>query len=172
MTIRDEIRSARATPAIRRAFSVRLAQGNVSREEDPLSHFCVYFAAYDPNAKEVFIGHHRRSGLWLFNGGHMEKDELPADAVRREIGEEWGIPVPRIPKPALLTLTKIEHPETQICEWHYDMWYFMPVDKNAFDPDPKLLAKEFHQIGWKTFPQARLLVRDPSTITALRHLAR
>ena len=56
-------------------FLERFSMGNLTRDEDNKSHFCAYFAAYDPNAKEVFIGHHKKSGLWLFNGGHIDKDE-------------------------------------------------------------------------------------------------
>ncbi|MFH0863958.1 MAG: NUDIX domain-containing protein [Candidatus Gottesmanbacteria bacterium] len=150
-------------------FLERTQGGNLSREENPLSHFCVYFAAYDPSAKQVFIGHHIKSGLWLFNGGHFEKGENPKEALKREIKEEWGTNVnfPKIPKPELMTLTKIEHPEKQICRYHYDIWYFFSFNKNQFLPDNNLLAKEFYQIGWKSILNARKLIRDPNTLIAL-----
>lgn len=170
--LQEIIDSTNSSREIKKAFTARLQEGKLTREENQYSHFTVYFAAFDPKAKKVFIGHHKKSGLWLFNGGHIEKGELPGDAVIREIDEEWGIPVPQIQKPDLLTLTKIEHPDTQICEWHYDIWYFFALDKKTFHPDTNLLAIEFYQIGWKSLHQARALARDLSTLTALDLLAR
>ncbi len=34
---------------------------------------------------------HRKLKLWLFPGGHIEKDETPDAAVRREVAEEVGL---------------------------------------------------------------------------------
>lgn len=151
-------------------FLKRVKEGKLSREEDPLTHFCVYFAAFDPKVKQVFIGQHIKSGLWLFNGGHLEKGEEPKEAVKREIIEEWGkeVKLPKIPVPELLTLTKIENPEKQICRYHYDIWYFFPVDKNKFSPDQDLLTKEFYEIGWKTLKEAKKLAKDFNTLLALK----
>jgi 8-oxo-dGTP pyrophosphatase MutT (NUDIX family) len=39
----------------------------------------------------VLLHKHRRQGLWLPPGGHIERDELPDDAARREIEEETGL---------------------------------------------------------------------------------
>ncbi len=166
------IKATKASENTKNKFIKRVREGNLTREENPRSHLCVYFAAYDPDINEIFIGHHIKSGLWLFNGGHMEKGETPEEAVTREIKEEWGDKVTygKIGKPELLTLTKIEHPEKQICQWHYDFWYFLPVKKTQFNPDKNLLAKEFYQIGWKSKKEACFLVKDPVTNQALRFL--
>lgn len=72
-------------------FKKRIKEGSFSKDENKFSHFCVYFAAYDPAKKLVFIGHHKKSGLWLFNGGHLDKNETPWQAMKREIREEWGM---------------------------------------------------------------------------------
>jgi 8-oxo-dGTP pyrophosphatase MutT (NUDIX family) len=39
----------------------------------------------------VLLHRHPRQGLWLPPGGHLERDELPHDAARREIEEETGL---------------------------------------------------------------------------------
>ena len=57
-------------------YKDRIKQGDFTRDENPASHFCVYFASFDENKKEIFIGHHKKSGLWLFNGGHIDKGEI------------------------------------------------------------------------------------------------
>ena len=72
----------------RRVFEKRLLEGKLTRDENPTSHFCVYFSAFDPKSQKVFIGFHKKSRLWLFNGGHMDKGETPMEAIKREMGEE------------------------------------------------------------------------------------
>jgi len=53
-------------------FRQRLKEGKLTKNENPESHFCAYFAACDFKAEQLFIGHHIKSGLWLFNGGHID----------------------------------------------------------------------------------------------------
>jgi 8-oxo-dGTP pyrophosphatase MutT (NUDIX family) len=40
---------------------------------------------------KVLLHLHRRQKIWLPPGGHIERDELPEDAARREIEEETGL---------------------------------------------------------------------------------
>lgn len=42
---------------------------------------------------KVLLHRHRKLGMWLPPGGHIEKDELPDDAALREVSEETGIEV-------------------------------------------------------------------------------
>ncbi len=44
------------------------------------------------NSKVLLI-HHKKLNLWLPPGGHIEKDETPDDAVKRELKEELGLDV-------------------------------------------------------------------------------
>lgn len=41
----------------------------------------------------VLLHRHRKLGLWLPPGGHVEPNELPDDAARREVLEETGVAV-------------------------------------------------------------------------------
>ncbi len=41
----------------------------------------------------VLLIEHRKAGLWLYPGGHIDPNEDPAQAVIREIREEVGIDV-------------------------------------------------------------------------------
>ena len=43
--------------------------------------------------KSVLLHRHRKLGMWLPPGGHIEKDELPDEAAIREVLEETGIKV-------------------------------------------------------------------------------
>ena len=113
-------RTVNQTPSektIRDGFLARAKRGLLTRDENPQTHFCVYFAGYDPQSEMVFVGHHIKSGLWLFNGGHIDEGEIPMEALRREVGEEWGngIRLDDEYAPSLLTITKIENPTRQKC---------------------------------------------------------
>lgn len=158
---------------LKQKFLSRLAEGNLTRDENPFTHFCVYFAVYDPTEKRVFMGQHKKSGLWLFNGGHIDKGETPSEALEREIMEELGLEMRAqdVGSPELLTLTKIEHPERQICQWHYDIWYFISTDCKIFQPSIRNIHKEFHDIRWLYFEEALTLVGDPNTLSAIHLLS-
>lgn len=171
--LKDIAKITPAEPAIRTAFLERIETGAASRDENVLSHFCTYFAAYDPARQLVFIGRHIKSGLWLFNGGHLDKNESPLQALKREIGEEWGsnIKIANIDPPKLLTITKIDN-SVQPCKIHFDIWYFLAFDSQNFNPDRELLAKEFHEWGWKNFETARSLVKDQNTLKAIGDIER
>ena len=40
---------------------------------------------------KVLLHLHRKLGMWLPPGGHIERDELPDDAAVREVFEETGL---------------------------------------------------------------------------------
>ena len=151
-------------------FLERLKKGKLTRDENPKSHFCVYFAAYDPRAKQIFIGHHKKSGLWLFNGGHIDKGERINGTLMREIDEEWGLKGNdfEIKPPALITIAEINNSTKQPCNFHYDLWCFISVDKNSFAPVELKLSEEFYEIGWKKLEEARNLIKkDKITLLAI-----
>lgn len=149
-------------------FIDRIKEGKLTRDENPLNHLCVYFAAFDPSVKEVFIGHHKKADQWIFNGGHIDKGEIPKQTLEREMAEEWGkvVELRTIGEPRLLTMTHINSPRIQ-CTKHYDIWFFVPVSKESFNPDKSLLDTEFHTTGWKTIEEAKRLITDPNTIKAI-----
>jgi 8-oxo-dGTP pyrophosphatase MutT (NUDIX family) len=166
----DAINSVDVDERIKKEFIKRVNEGNLTRDENPDSHFCIYFAAIDLIAKKVFIGHHIKSGLWLFNGGHMDKGETPLESTKREISEEWGknINIPNAYLPVFLTVTKLNNPKT--CKYHYDIWNFINVDENNFFPDKECLDTEFYETGWKNIEEARKLVTDINTLLALEKI--
>ena len=54
-------------------------------------HFTV--AVFVVSRKKVLLHRHRKLGMWLPPGGHIEKDELPDEAAVREVLEETGVEV-------------------------------------------------------------------------------
>lgn len=149
-------------------FLNRVEEGFLTRDENSSSHFCVYFAAYNSREKQVFIGHHKKSGLWLFNGGHIDKGETPEEALTREMGEGWGVEISlqKIGEPKLITITLINNPKIK-CVSHYDIWFFVPVSKTQFFPDKVKLDTEFYQTEWKSIREAKKLITDPANLKAI-----
>jgi 8-oxo-dGTP pyrophosphatase MutT (NUDIX family) len=166
------LQTTRASKKVVERFLERMKEGNFTRDENPMTHFCVYFAAYDSTTKEIFIGHHKKSGLWLFNGGHIDKGETADEALKREMNEEWGIEIDlRSISPSLLTVTDIvSNPNGRPCKIHFDIWHFIPVHKTSFSPEKEKLNTEFYRTKWLDIQMARSLVKDLATLEALDFL--
>jgi 8-oxo-dGTP pyrophosphatase MutT (NUDIX family) len=150
--------------AARANFLKRLREGAFTRDENPQSHFCTYFLPYNPENKKVFIVHHKKSGLWLSPGGHIDKGEGLLETLNREIDEELGVKdfFKEPPSPFLLTITPIEN-RVQPCKTHLDIWYLVNTDGTNFNVDPK----EFHDTRWLTIDEADKIVTDRPNRKAL-----
>jgi ADP-ribose pyrophosphatase YjhB (NUDIX family) len=48
-------------------------------------------AVFVVHAGRVLLHFHRKLGMWLPPGGHIEPNELPDDAAVREVAEETGV---------------------------------------------------------------------------------
>jgi ADP-ribose pyrophosphatase YjhB (NUDIX family) len=114
-------------------------------------------AVFVVHADRVLLHFHRKLGMWLPPGGHIEPHELPDDAAVREVAEETGVrarlvgargvdlaspPYPRaLARPAGIQLEDIA-PGHQ----HIDLVYFaVPL------PGGEALAPEEareHGTGW------------------------
>jgi len=152
------------SPKTFEAYLQRMKEGSPTRDENPQSHFCVYFFPYNPKNKKVFVIHHKKSGFWLSPGGHVDKGETLLQALNREIKEELGVEdfFKGDQPPFLLTITPIEN-KVQPCKMHYDVWYLLPTDGNNFKVDPA----EFHDMKWLAIEEARKIMVDRANLEAL-----
>ena len=150
-----------------KAYQQRLTEGLPTRDENPASHFCAYFLPFDSLSKKIFIVHHKKSGLWISPGGHIDQGETLLQALNREIDEELGVKnfFTEEPLPFLLTITPIEN-RVQPCKSHFDVWYLVPTDGNNFNIDPE----EFHDTKWMTIDDAEKIVTDAANLKALERL--
>ncbi len=145
-------------------FLQRLEQGDLTRDENPATHFCVYFLPFDKKASKVFITHHKKSGLWLSPGGHIDKGEGLWQAVNREIEEELGMGnfFKKEPSPFLLTITPIKN-DIRPCKTHYDIWYLVETDGSSFNLDPR----EFFDAKWLSIKEARTIIINKQNFAVL-----
>lgn len=152
------------TVEIKQKFLSRISQGKLTREENPQSHFGAYFLPFDPKSRKVFLIHHKKSGLWLSPGGHMEINEYIQKTLIREAKEELclKIQLEEIGLPFFLTITPISN-HNYSCREHFDIWYLLKTDKFSINPNPR----EFHQSRWLTFSQAKTVVTDKNNLQAI-----
>lgn len=112
--------------------------------DTPPKHLVVYFIPVDTANRCLLLGDHRKSGLWLPPGGHVEDGEEPREAVIREAREELGIAAEiQDDKPFFLTVTP-----TKGAKSHLDvtLWFIIHVARNEarISPDPR----EFKSVRW------------------------
>ena len=169
---RELIKLVKSTPGVasgvKGKFLLRISQDKLSRSENPKSHFGTYFLPFNSQTKEVFLIHHKKSGLWLSPGGHMETGELPLETLIREAKEELGLTIQpqEINPPFLLTITPIDT-AGYACQEHFDIWYLLKVDEFSINADPR----EFHQVKWLSIPLAKKLVTDLNSLKALEKIS-
>ena len=116
--------------------------------------------------RRVLRHKHKRLGLWLQPGGHIEPDELPWDGARREAAEETGLPVELVvPDEGLPRLLHVDvHPGPRK-HTHLDLRYL--VESPHVPPAPPV--GESQDVQWFHWHQA-IALTEPGLEGALRAL--
>lgn len=142
-----------------------------------IRHFTA--SAFVINSKqEVLLLWHKKAQKWMPPGGHIDPDELPEDAARRECKEETGLDVEIIgaeqddlfagnpaegrmlKKPVAFLLETIEArpAHNEPAHEHMDFAYLArPVDESQI---LKLEEKEGEEVRWFTAGEVRELPDD------------
>ena len=115
-------------------------------------------------AGNVVLHRHKRLGIWLQPGGHVEGDESPRDAARRETAEETGIATTH-PDATPPLLHVDAHPGPR-GHRHLDVRYLLLAE-----PDAPLrpAAGESPDAAWFPVEEA-ITLADASLASALRAL--
>lgn len=123
----------------------------------PLKHLVCYFIVLDEKAQKILLVDHKKAGLWLPAGGHVELNENPQDAARRECFEELAIAAEFLHETPLFlsSVTDVDH-----IPGHTDvsLWYVLKGEAGAsyeFD------QREFNSIQWFDFDEIPLQISDP-----------
>ena len=125
---------------------------------------------------KVLLLWHRKLGMWLPPGGHIEPNELPDEAAVREVWEETGVEVELVGERAL----PVDYPRQLIIprgvqveriapgHEHVDFVYFArPVGDTRVAPGPGV-----SRVGWYTKAQLdRLPLTEEMRLWVERALA-
>jgi 8-oxo-dGTP pyrophosphatase MutT (NUDIX family) len=105
-------------------------------------------SAYVVESDAVALHEHERLDKWLPPGGHVERDELPHQAVVREVREETGLDVDLVapvenvtsstveslPQPQHFLLADVNVHDGTVSHQHVDFVYYAGADSRAIDP--------------------------------------
>ena len=131
--------------------------------------------AYVVHDGAIALHEHKRHGAWLPPGGHVDRDELPHEAVRREVEEEMGLTPtllsdPRdvaspdgqvLPPPQHHMLYDINVYDGHVGHQHIDFIYYATVPSHTITPD----AGETQAESWQWYTSDDLCESDlPSDI--------
>ena len=124
---------------------------------EKLNHFTATGFVFN-KSKQILMIKHKKLGVWLPPGGHIDENELPCDAVKREIFEETGAKVSvlsaatgpgelvnscELPLPMEILLEDINGDGSHN---HIDMIYLCVADDDKLSPQ----ENEVDGIGWFT----------------------
>jgi 8-oxo-dGTP pyrophosphatase MutT (NUDIX family) len=114
-------------------------------------------------ARGIVLHRHRRLGVWMPPGGHLDPGETPWEAARRETIEETGLDVTE-PEDAPVLVHLDVHPAAR-GHTHLDLRYLLL----GGDDDPRPAADESQEVGWFSWSAATAMA-DEALIGALRAL--
>lgn len=120
-----------------------------------------YIAAKLNKEYKILLHKHKKHGLWIGIGGHIEEDENPTEAVLREVKEETNLDIKLI-KNKLLKIKGVEELVAPVAilqekllafkdepaHFHIDLIYFA-ICKN---PNKLKMDGEF---GWFSLPELK-----------------
>jgi ADP-ribose pyrophosphatase YjhB (NUDIX family) len=116
--------------------------------------YCLVATAYVVRGDQTLLLKHKKLGLWLPPGGHIEPGETPDEAVRREVREETGLDIEFVeaPRPPVMDderVTSLHQPQRVQVEaipghdHHVDLVYFVAAREGS-----EVANAEGHELRW------------------------
>jgi 8-oxo-dGTP pyrophosphatase MutT (NUDIX family) len=102
----------------------------------------------------VLLLRHRRLGIWVQPGGHVDPGESPPSAALRELREETGVAAVHLDPPTLVHVNVHAGPAGHR---HFDCRWLVEAHRTDLNPG----AEESHELGW-FLPDAALRRCEPS----------
>ena len=165
--------AARTPIDVAEARSIDRLLAEFDRLADP---FCEHADPVHATGSAIVVGprgvvllKHKRLGLWLQPGGHIDAGETPWDGARREAAEETGLDVSfaDVGDDGVPRLVHVDvHPGGR-GHTHLDLRYLV----HGGDADPAPPEGESQEIGWFAWSDAIERASDDRLIALLAHLA-
>lgn len=158
--------AARRPVDAREAASIERFTAELARLERPFDEHAdpvhVTASAIVVGPRGTVLHRHKRLGLWLQPGGHVEPGEHPADAALREVAEETGL---RGVHPAEgPRLVHVDVHDGGRGHTHLDLRFLTHADGEPAPPDG-----ESPDVRWFAWDEA-IALADPGLVGALRAL--
>jgi 8-oxo-dGTP pyrophosphatase MutT (NUDIX family) len=130
-------------------------------------HVTAVFLISQEDVPRVLLLKHKKLGVWLPPGGHVDEDEAPFEGGLREVLEETGIDIrPFVAAPMKLDERVLSYPlpkyffEETIAAHKDDPEHFHLDHVYVFEipyQEPKLNEEESHDLRWLTRDEALAL---------------
>ncbi len=135
----------------REATSLAATLERLSRAPDPFDEEAdvthVTASAFVVSRRGLLLHRHRRLGIWVQPGGHVDAGEEPAEAAAREVHEETGLWARHLEPVSLYQVDVHPGPRGHT---HCDVRYLMVAD--PIDPRPG--PEESPEVAWYDFAAA------------------
>ncbi len=119
------------------------------------SHLTASAAVLSPDGAATCLVLHRRIGLWVQPGGHLEDgDQSMGEAAAREVAEETGLRGRLLPGPVALS----RHPAPcapGVVDWHLDVQFALVAE-----PESPIVSSESQDVAWWAVEEVRTLAAD------------
>lgn len=132
--------------------------------DEDLSDHHITASAFVISERGVILHRHRKLGIWVQPGGHVDAGEAPEEAAVRETREETGLAAIHLEPVRLFHVDVHPGPRGHM---HYDLRYVLVAPPD----DPKPPAGESPDVYWFMFPEA-LERCEASLVAALNKLGR
>ena len=175
-SLRDQVRRAiteRDPIDAAERLSIEHTLAELDRLADPFDQVSdpvhVTGSAIVVGPRGVVLLKHKRLGLWLQPGGHVDPGETPWDGALREAREETGLDVAfaDVDDGGVPRLVHVDvHPGGR-GHTHLDLRYLV----HGGEADPAPPEGESQEIAWFDWPSAIDRATDDRLRTLLRHLA-
>lgn len=138
----------------------------LTKSEGSTTHLGTFFLPINNKTKSIYLVDHIKAKMWIPPGGHIEKDELPINTIRREFKEELNhqLTTEEI-KLFNLSVTPINR-LWENCVTHYDFWYSVSIEKFPFN----FLKKEFNDGKWFDLEEGLKIIKRKSVQDIIKNI--
>lgn len=128
----------------------------IEKPATPLKHLVAYTVLCDLAKEKILLLEHKNAELLLASGGHVDKNELPYNAVKREVQEELGIEAEFLEKnwqiPFFISI--VETVGKTAGHTDVDLWYLLKGDSNKrLNDKTEEFKREFGDYSWYGFDE-------------------